>query len=141
MIQTRIPSLDRTIHLTNEWIHHVQERLGRDPQHAYRALRATLHVLRDRLPTAEAADLAAQLPTLLRGVYWEGWRPGAPPSAIRDEQAFLEALAQALQDPTIEPEKAARAVFDELTQRITAGEIEDVRTALPKPIRELWPVI
>jgi uncharacterized protein (DUF2267 family) len=32
-----------------------------------------------------------------------------------------------------------RAVFEPLANRITAGEIEDVRAELPDEIAELWP--
>ena len=34
--------------------------------------RAVLHQLRDRLTPQEAVDLAAQLPLIVRGVYYEG---------------------------------------------------------------------
>ena len=51
-----------------------------DRQDAYRAVRGVLHTLRDRLPVEESAQLAAQLPTLLRGVFYEGAgaRSGCP---------------------------------------------------------------
>ena len=138
MIHTQGPALDRTVHLTNEWIHAVAGRLSRDEQHAWRALRATLQVLRDRLPVAEAAQLAAQLPALLRGVFWEGWQPGHTLD-MRDKQSFLDAVAGALGDQTVLPEAAARAVFEELGARVSAGEIAQVRMALPEAIRDLWP--
>ena len=48
----------------------------------------------------------------------------------------VEAEAHALD---FEPEPAARAVFGLLADRITAGEIQDVKGMLPKSIRELWP--
>jgi uncharacterized protein (DUF2267 family) len=37
----------------------------------------------------EAADLAAQLPTLLRGAYYEAWRPAAVPVKHRGKADFL----------------------------------------------------
>jgi uncharacterized protein (DUF2267 family) len=47
----------------------VDEELGgEDRECAYRALRAVLHALRDRLTVDVSAKLAAQLPTLIRGV-------------------------------------------------------------------------
>ncbi|GBD42315.1 hypothetical protein HRbin39_01705 [bacterium HR39] len=39
----------------------------------------------------------------------------------------------------MDPEQIARAVFELLNEKITRGEIEDVRRSLPKHIRELWP--
>jgi uncharacterized protein (DUF2267 family) len=35
--------------------------------------RGTLPALRDRLPAEEAVDLAAQLPLLVKGMYYDGW--------------------------------------------------------------------
>jgi uncharacterized protein (DUF2267 family) len=39
----------------------------------------------------------------------------------------------------IDTEQAVRAVLRVLSERISAGEIEQVRHVLPEPIRELWP--
>jgi uncharacterized protein (DUF2267 family) len=42
-------------------------------------------------------------------------------------------------DDTLNPELIARAVFKVLSDRVTAGEIEDVKHVMPAEIRELWP--
>jgi len=47
------------------------ETIGMDERRAYNALRAVLHALRDRLTTEEIAQFGAQLPTFVRGVYYE----------------------------------------------------------------------
>ena len=53
--------LDRSVEKANVWINDVAAELQTSDRHeAYRALRAFLHVLRDRLPVPEAAQLAAQ---------------------------------------------------------------------------------
>jgi len=38
-----------------------------------------------------------------------------------------------------DPEEACRTVFGVLEERMTGGEIEDVKRILPAPIRDLWP--
>ena len=38
-----------------------------------------------------------------------------------------------------DPEAAVGAVFAILTKKTTIGEIQDVRNALPKDLRALWP--
>jgi len=38
----------------------------------------------------------------------------------------------------MDPEPLARAVFAVLEEKLTGGEIEDVKQALPREIRELW---
>jgi len=45
---------------------------------SYAALRAVLYPLRDRLPVETAVQFGAQLPTIVRGVYYDGWKPVEP---------------------------------------------------------------
>ena len=42
--------------------------------------------LRDRLPTDDSAHLAAQLPLIVRGAYYEQYRPSAQPQVIRSQE-------------------------------------------------------
>jgi uncharacterized protein (DUF2267 family) len=140
MQATQIESLERSIQKTNEWLKAIQERMGAPSrQQAYMALRATLHALRDRLQPNEAVQLGAQLPALVRGVYYEGWRLIDKPLRIRDQDEFLGVIAVEAGSTTLDVEAAARAVFHELTERVTPGEIDDVKSGLPEPIRSLWP--
>jgi uncharacterized protein (DUF2267 family) len=107
--------------------------------HAYHALRGTLFALRNRLPPQEAAHLAAQLPTIVRGVFYEGYRFAGKPAKM-DRDAFLEYVRRELdpvQGPATEP--TARAVLRMLRKRIAAGELQDIRTVMPKDLRSLWP--
>jgi len=101
-------------------------------------LRAYLQVLRDRLTIDEAAQLAAQLPHLLRGVFYEGFDPGHQPEKIRDRDVFLARLADRAQLPDAdEAAAAARAVTRLLRRHVTLGELEDVLSQLPTEIREV----
>ena len=71
------PRFGHTVHATHVLLNDVAGRLGTPgTRPAYHALRAVLHALRDRLPAPEAADLAAQLTTIVRGVFYEGFQPG-----------------------------------------------------------------
>ena len=111
-----------------------------DRHRAYLALRATLHALRDRLSVDEAAHLAAQLPMLVRGIYFEGWHPAGTPVRERHKEDFLAHIAEAFRaTPEVDPEQVVRTVFRVLARHVTAGEVEEVRGALPKDIRQLWP--
>lgn len=140
MTQTTLTPFESTIHTTNIWLHDIQERLGwGDPHRAYHALRAVLHALRDRLPVDQAAALAAQLPMLVRGFYYEGWHPHGKPVKVRKKEEFLAHVAAAFQgDPMVDPERVAEAVFAVLAAHVSAGEIEDVKCNLPAELRELW---
>lgn len=142
---TGLDAFDASLNVTHVWLKDLMQELGwEDRQRAYHALRAVLHALRDRLTVDEAAQLAAQLPLLIRGVYYEGWDPSNKPLKERHRDAFLAHvdrnfgwyLAAKL---AVDPEQIVRAVFAVLAKHITAGEIEDVKALLPKELRELWP--
>ena len=139
MIAAGLGVFDRTVHKTYEWLADLMALLAVDDrQVAYQALRATLHALRDRLTVEEVAQFGAQLPMLVRGFYYEGWDPTAKPLKLRHMEAFLAYIATEFNNDAVDPEQAAREVFALLAQRVTAGEIEDVKHILPAELRELW---
>lgn len=141
MSMTGLEVFDTTVHKTNAWLKEVMQEIHRDDRRkAYDALRATLHALRDRLTVEEVAQLGAQLPMLIRGFYYEGWDPTLKPLKLRDRQEFLDMIDQKFKaDETLNPLMIAQAVFKVLANRVTAGEIEDVKHMLPAEIRDLWP--
>jgi uncharacterized protein (DUF2267 family) len=72
-MSTGIEAFDHTLQLTNLWLKDLMTRLGTGDRHlADLALRTTLHALGDRLAVHEAAHLRAELPMLVRGLYYEG---------------------------------------------------------------------
>ena len=130
-----------SLETTREWINELMETLGTDEAKACRALRVTLHELRDHLTVEEAADLAAQMPLLLKGVYYEGWRPAGKPVKRCSKEEFLEKIAESFKDGPHagKVEQMVRDVFSFLDRRVSAGEIRDVVNSLPKDLRNLWP--
>jgi uncharacterized protein (DUF2267 family) len=141
MSMTGLDVFDRTIHKTNNWLNELMEILGWHDRHkAYLALRVTLHGVRDRLTVEEGAQLGAQLPMLIRGFYYEGWDPTGKPLKVRHKEEFLARVEEQFSgDDQVDAEQVARAVFTLLSNRITEGEIEDVKHVLPAELRELWP--
>ncbi|MFA5038795.1 MAG: DUF2267 domain-containing protein [Candidatus Omnitrophota bacterium] len=145
MTETNIRSLDKTISVSREWLKDVQRSLKlKNEQDAYVALRSVLHVLRDRLTPEEAVDLGAQLPLLLRGVYYEGWSLAKKPQKTRSQKKFLSKVMQAL-PPRIEllekvdTQGIVKGVFGVLEKRVSEGEIENIKAVLPKGFSSLWP--
>ncbi|HZJ67741.1 MAG TPA: DUF2267 domain-containing protein [Kofleriaceae bacterium] len=106
---------------------------------ALQALRAGLHAIRDGLPAAEAVDLAAPLPTLLRGIYYDGWKLGNVAMRIRDRAAMLARVDSELGPP---PHPSAhevlRSVISLLVVHLSPAEIRRVVATLPEPIAALW---
>lgn len=124
-----------------EWIVRLQQILGwQDRNRVYTALLAALHALRDHLPADEVAFLGAELPVLLRGLYYEGWHPRARPPRLDDRESFLIRVHEALhRELGIDPEQVVRAVFALLSERITAPELEEIKAATPASLHGLWP--
>ena len=141
MTQSSLAPFESTLQTTNIWLSDILERLrwGLDHHRAYHALRAVLHALRDRLPVDQVAALAAQLPMLVRGFYYEGWHPHGKPVKERHKEDFLAHIAVVFRDdPDVEPERIVKAVFRVLSKHVTSGEIEGVKRSLPTEIRALW---
>jgi uncharacterized protein (DUF2267 family) len=140
MSQTGLAAFDSTLQTTNTWLKELREELGWDDRHrAYHALRAVLHALRDRLPADQVAALGAQLPLLVRGIYFEGWHPSGKPLK-QHREAFLAHIAEAFLDgPPAHAETVARAVFEVLSRHVSGGEVQSVKRSLPTDLRTLWP--
>jgi uncharacterized protein (DUF2267 family) len=141
MGMTDLEVFDSTLKKTNEWLDEVMSELAiEDRKTGYAALRATLHALRERLPTEEAVHLGAQLPMLVRGFYYEGWRPVQEPIKMHRAEFLLRVEEQLTGGASeLDPEVVVRAIFQVLTRRISRGEIEQVEQTLPKDLRDLWP--
>jgi uncharacterized protein (DUF2267 family) len=75
----------------------------------------------------------------VRGIYYEGWRPGELPHKVRSRQKFLDEVVVRLLPNRIPPEPAVRDVFALLAHHCDPGEIGDVIEQLPDGIKELWP--
>lgn len=140
MSATGLEVFDQTLQKTNIWLKEIMEHLGPDRQRAYHALRAVLHTLRDRLTVEEAAHLSAQLPLLIRGIYFEGWHPAHKPTKERTREEFLEQVAARLQGvEPINPETATRCVLEVVERNIDPAEVAHVKHMLPGAVRTLWP--
>lgn len=132
--------LDNAIQKTNVWLDDIQQTLHWDDrERAFRALRVVLHTLRDHLPLNESAQLAAQLPILIRGVYFEGWNPSHSRVKERHWDEFILPLADAFsRDPSAHPTRTTEAVFEVMSKHVSEGEIRDVLQCLPVEIRRHW---
>jgi len=141
MSTTGLDVFDRSVNETNSWLKSLMEKLATsDRRAAYVALRATFHALRDRIGPENAVHLGAQFPTLLRGVYYEGWHMSATPTKERHKEAFLDHVRRELRgEPGIDVEKAVRAVFEVVWEKIDPGEVAKVMDMLPAELRALWP--
>jgi len=143
MNELGVAALDHTVQETNLWLKAVAEQLHFKERHqAYSALRAVLHALRDRLTPDSAVHLGAQLPLLIRGIYYEGWHLAGKPTRDHHAQAFADHVLQQLPPKfPMDPLTVSHGVFEVLWQRLDAGETAKVIDQLPLPLRSLWPPI
>jgi uncharacterized protein (DUF2267 family) len=140
MSATGLDSLDAALQKTEIWIKEIMREMNTtNKKKAYNALRAVLYALRDRLPIDEAANLGAQLPLIVRGIYYDEWKPSRNPIKDRHLIDFIYRVTNhyhAEEDENIEA--LTKAVFRVIKNRVTDGEIEDVKSCLPQELRELW---
>ena len=129
-----------TLKSTQSWVDDLMFRLKwDDPHRAWHGLRAVLHVLRDRLTVEEAVALGAQLPMLLRGAYYEGWRPAATPVRMRSLEDVYRRVGEHLHgyEGLIDPEEVTVATLDVLSDHNDPGEVVHLRQVLPRDLRSL----
>src|SRR5438874_3611752 len=130
---------DRTVEITHVWLNEICSDLGPDKQLAWKVLSTVLHKLRDRLTVNLAAHLGAQLPLLVRGVYYDQFEPSRMPTECRSRDEFVGEVAEWMRDTRpVDPDEAVRSVFRVLSRHISEGQVNKVREALPKSLRQMW---
>jgi uncharacterized protein (DUF2267 family) len=127
---------------TNRLLHQIEEAYGWPKERrnqSYAALRAVLHALRDRLPVEEAAQLGAQLPMLVRGIYYAEWDPSKVPMKLNREQFLQRIRAEFPYEIEGDVERLERTVLQALRSYITDGEWDDIKALMPKQLASALP--
>ena len=134
---TGVSHLDRSIDKTNIWLADVGHELGTtDRRFAYRVTRAWLHTLRDRLPVRAAAHFAAQLPELLRGVFYDGWNPSRVPVRYGPAE-YTQRFARDAGIPVSEVAEAASRVTAAARRHVSGGILDEALDAMPPALRHV----
>jgi uncharacterized protein (DUF2267 family) len=82
---------DKTLETTHIWLKEIMEDIGPDRHAAWHVLSVVLQRVRDRLPLPLAAHLGAQLPMLIRGVYYDQFDPAVSDIMVNGpEQTYVE---------------------------------------------------
>lgn len=134
-----IDVFDKTLQTTHIWLDEIMEEIGPSRSVAWHVLGAVLRTIRDRIPIELAAHLGAQLPLLVRGAYYDQWRPHETPVKSRTMDEFVESVAEGLEGTRpIDALDATHAVFQVLSRHVSEGQIEKVQNALPEQVRKSW---
>ncbi len=140
MATTGLEVFDKTLHTTNLWLDEISAEIGPDRQLAWHVLGAVLRSLRDEMQVEQSAHFAAQLPLIIRGAYFDQYRPALQPASVRSQDEFIARIQRDLDDARpVKTEQAIAAVMRTLSRHVTEGQIRKVRDALPKGVRAMWP--
>jgi uncharacterized protein (DUF2267 family) len=130
---------DHATQKADVWIRDMMRELGTDDRHeAHHALSAALHALRDRLSVDEAAQLSAQLPLFVRGLFFERWHPAATPLHVRRPEDLLALVDERAGDGhRMDAERAVASTFEVLRRHVSSGELVSLARVLPPSLAEL----
>ncbi|MFI7079214.1 DUF2267 domain-containing protein [Micromonospora sp. NPDC049903] len=106
---------------------------------SYAALRTVLHLLRDRMPVQESVEFSAQLPMVVRGIYFEGWQPSDVPIKLNRDDFLYEVRQGFPYDVQGGPERVVQVVLDTLRRHITQGEWDEVKDTMPDDLAQIMP--
>ena len=132
----KLKQLDRAVQSTNTWLKEIGRGLGVSPTAAWHVLAAVLHTLRDRMSVDEARHFGAQLPLVIRGLFFDQWGPAHRLPRIHTRAQFAARVKSRLKTEEMEPEEAIAVIFGVLLRHPT-GEIQKVLKTLPPSFRPL----
>jgi uncharacterized protein (DUF2267 family) len=142
-----IVQLEKYFAERNEFLKELSENLNHpnNPDQVERALRAVLHILRERLTIQESLHVLSQLPVFLKLLFIEGWKYHEKPERIRSIEKFKEAvkdeqfkLGERDFDWAMSTEKIINTILVSLRKYISRGEILDVLATLPAELHPLF---
>ena len=135
--RTKVTALDHAIDSAHAWINDVAREFDtEDREFAYRVLRAWLHTLRDRLTVEASAHFAAQLPDLIRGIFYQAWNPNAVPDKY-DAEAYTVRFSREANIALDDVGKAAAATTAAALHHLPAAQIDKALGQLPTEIRKI----
>ena len=140
-MSTGVDAFDTTVQKTINLLNDISSEFGwpEERRHqSYSALRSVLHVVRDRLVVAEAANFAAQLTILVRGVYYENWKPESVPRKMHREEFLAEIQKQFQYSVEGGPERLVNGVLSALSRHIEPRALENIRKEMPHDIAALF---
>lgn len=133
-------TFQETLQHAEEWFKPIAIKMGWDEGQAYHGFRAVIHALRDRLTVDEAAHLASHMPMLIRGIFYDGWKPSKLPIKMKTREEFYDYVLQCFNINTdLDVERLTNAVLGVVTTKVTSGDIQKIVRMLPEDLQRLWP--
>ncbi|MGS2617429.1 DUF2267 domain-containing protein [Micromonospora sp. LZ34] len=136
-------AIDSSMEKTNLILKDIEKAYGwpkEQRNQSYCALRTVLHLLRDRMPVQESVEFAAQLPVVVRGIYFDGWKPMDVPVKLNRDDFLLEVRQRFQYDIEGGIENLVQVVLNSLRRHVTTqGQWDDVRDQMPKDMARMIP--
>jgi len=140
MSNTGLKQLDHAVNSVNIWLAEIMDKLDVDRSTAWHALGAVLHTLRDRLTTDEIRHLGAQLPLIIRGLFFDQWTNPKRSPKIHNRVDFLARVKKRLNAEKVDAGAATTVIFGVLS-RHPKGEVQKILKNLPLSLRKLAPTV
>lgn len=140
-MSTNILSLDRAIQTTILWLNDIQEELNWDNRdNVYKATKAVLQTIRDRLSFEEVVHFSSNLPLVMKGMMMDGYDIRDKPLNIRSLDEFFETVQQnydGQRRDIVNAGEASRAVVKVLKRKM-GGEVIKAAASMPGAIKKLF---
>jgi uncharacterized protein (DUF2267 family) len=141
-MNTGIRSLDSSLQTTLEWISEIQDELGwTDKEKVYKATKAVLQAMRDRLPIEEVIHVTAELPLVMKGMMFDGYDYSGKPMKIKTIEEFFSHIQEkygAGQGEGVNADEACRGVMNIVSEKLGEGEMAKINANLPEHLRPLF---
>ena len=128
----------KEVQLALDWVAQVHNHLGwANKEESLTVLRIVLHRLRDHLSIVDATYLSAQLPVMIRGIYFEGWNPSEVPTKKQHADVFIASLQDTLERSLWRPfiisdvERIIKIIFQTLSTYIDPVAFDKIYFVLP----------
>ncbi|MEO3777693.1 DUF2267 domain-containing protein [Micromonospora sp. B11E3] len=142
MAEQLISAVESSVQKTNLILKDIEAAYGwpkSQRNQSYCALRTVLHLLRDRMPVQESVEFAAQLPVLVRGIYFDGWQPMDVPVKLNRDDFLFEVRQRFPYDVEGGTERVVQVVLEALSRHVTPGQLADVKDNMPRDLAKIFP--
>jgi uncharacterized protein (DUF2267 family) len=140
-------NVDEAVHKVNTWLLELMKEMNWDSrERALSAYRATLHTLRDLLPYHDVVHLGAQLPLILKGIYYDSWVPKDRPTfEVNTPAEFYELVRRELGSANLKFDSEAikrftHSIFKTMINHMGEGEMRKVKSILRENAKDIIPV-
>jgi uncharacterized protein (DUF2267 family) len=141
VLATNISSLDRAVQNAVLWLNDIQdETQWEDREIVYKATKAVLQTIRDRLPPGELFHFSANLPIIFKGILFDSYDPDQN-LELKTEEEFYKQVQNhydAQMRDIISAQEATRGVINTLIKRIGEGEMNKVADTMPLKLKPLF---